>query len=136
MRSSRSDTNSPLRTRTVAQVISQNLVQERVTAMLASLGFYGLMSSGVARRTRETGIRAALGAQQGSVLWIVLREALVLSLLGIAIGIPAALGRPGSSRACSSAFRQAICRLSRASPCCFFLWRCLQVIYRPGALQA
>jgi predicted permease len=92
----------PLRTRTVAQVISENLVQESVTAMLAgffailtlllaSIGLYGLMSYDVARRTREIGIRVALGAQQGNVLWIVLRETLALSLLGIAIGIPAAL---------------------------------------------
>jgi predicted permease len=92
----------PVRTRTVEQVVSQSLVQERVIAMLsgffaalalllASLGLYGLMSYGVTRRTREIGIRVALGAQRGNVLWIVLRETLALSLLGIAIGIPCAL---------------------------------------------
>jgi len=92
----------PLHTKTVAQVISQELVEERVTAMLsgffavlalllASIGLYGLMSYAVTRRTREIGIRVALGAQRGNVLWIVLRETLVLALFGIAIGIPSAL---------------------------------------------
>jgi len=92
----------PFRTKTVAQVISQELVKERVTAMLsgffaalalllASIGLYGLMSYAVTRRTREIGIRVALGAQRENVLWIVLRETLALALLGIAIGIPSAL---------------------------------------------
>src|SRR5271156_1656818 len=49
------------------------------------------MSYTVTRRTREIGIRVALGAQRGTVLWIVLRETLVLALFGIAIGIPSAL---------------------------------------------
>ncbi len=89
-------------TKTIAQVISQELVEERVTAMLsgffavlalllASIGLYGLMSYAVTRRTREIGIRVAVGAQRQNVLWLVLRETLTLALLGIAIGIPAAL---------------------------------------------
>src|SRR5271156_2815899 len=49
------------------------------------------MSYTVTRRTREIGIRVALGAQRGTVLWIVLRETLALALFGIAIGIPSAL---------------------------------------------
>jgi predicted permease len=92
----------PLRTRTVAQVISQEHVQERATAMLsgffatlalllASIGLYGLMSYAVTQRTREIGIRVALGAKRENVLWLILRETLVLTLLGIAIGIPSAL---------------------------------------------
>lgn len=91
-----------LRTRTVAQTISVELVEERVTAMLcgffatlaillASIGLYGLMSYAVTRRTREIGIRVAVGAPRQSVLWLVLRETLTLALLGIAIGIPSAL---------------------------------------------
>jgi len=49
------------------------------------------MSYTVTRRTREIGIRVAVGAQRQNVLWLVLRETLTLSLLGIAIGIPSAL---------------------------------------------
>ncbi len=78
------------------------LGEERVTALLsgffaalalllASIGLYGLMSYTVTRRTREIGIRVAVGAQRQNVLWLVLRETLTLALLGIAIGIPAAL---------------------------------------------
>ena len=91
-----------LRARTVAQTIDAELVEERVTAMLsaffaalalllASIGLYGLMSYTVTRRTREIGIRVAVGAQRQNVLWLVLRETLTLALLGIAIGIPSAL---------------------------------------------
>ncbi len=91
-----------LRTRTVVQTISAELVEERVIAMLsgffaalaillASIGLYGLMSYAVTRRTREIGIRVAVGAQRQNVLWLVLRETLALALFGIAIGIPSAL---------------------------------------------
>ena len=89
-------------TKTVEQVTGELLVSERVNAMLcsffaglalllASIGLYGLMSYGVTRRTREIGVRVALGAQQRSVLWMILRETLGLALVGIAIGIPSAL---------------------------------------------
>jgi putative ABC transport system permease protein len=59
--------------------------------LLAAIGLYGILSYSVAGRTREIGVRMALGAQRGSVLGMVLREAGKLVLLGIAIGIPAAL---------------------------------------------
>ena len=59
--------------------------------LLASLGLYGVMAYAVTRRTREIGIRMALGAQQNKVLWLVLRETLLLALVGIIIGLPAAL---------------------------------------------
>jgi ABC-type antimicrobial peptide transport system permease subunit len=59
--------------------------------LLASVGLYGLMSYAVTQRTREIGTRMALGAQRATVLWLVLREALELGLLGIAVGIPCAL---------------------------------------------
>ena len=89
-------------TRTIQQTTSQVLTEERVTAMLsaffaalalllASIGLYGLMSYTVTRRTREIGIRVAVGAQRQNVLWLVLRETLALALLGIAVGIPSAL---------------------------------------------
>jgi len=91
-----------LQTKTVAQVTGEALLPERVTAtlagffaalalLLASAGLYGLMSYAVTRRTREMGIRVAVGAQRRNVLWIVLREALLLGLVGIAIGLPCAL---------------------------------------------
>jgi ABC-type antimicrobial peptide transport system permease subunit len=50
------------------------------------------MAYTVSRRTREIGIRMALGARPGSVLWQVLRETLLLVLFGAAIGVPAAMG--------------------------------------------
>lgn len=92
----------PFWTGTIAELMSQQLAKERVTALLsgffallalllACIGLYGLMSYTVTRRTREIGIRVALGAQRTAVLWIVLRETLVLALVGIAIGIPSAL---------------------------------------------
>lgn len=57
-----------------------------VALMIASVGFYGLLSFTVAQRTREIGIRLALGAPQGSILGLVLRRALVLVGIGLAIG--------------------------------------------------
>lgn len=88
--------------KTIDEVVSNALSEERVTAMLsgffavlalllASIGLYGLMSYTVTRRTREIGIRVAVGAQRKTVLWLVLRETLLLAFLGIVIGIPAAL---------------------------------------------
>ncbi len=88
--------------RTVAQVISQALVEDRVIALLsgffatlavllASVGLYGLMSFAVTHRTREFGVRVALGARPADVRWMVLRESLALGVAGIALGIPCAL---------------------------------------------
>ena len=54
--------------------------------MIASVGLYGLLSFAVAQRTREIGIRMALGAQKGSILSLVLRRAVLLVALGLAIG--------------------------------------------------
>jgi putative ABC transport system permease protein len=57
---------------------------------LAGVGLYGLLGYSVARRTREIGIRMALGAQQRGVRWMFVRRALRLMLAGIALGVPAA----------------------------------------------
>jgi predicted lysophospholipase L1 biosynthesis ABC-type transport system permease subunit len=58
---------------------------------IACVGLYGAMSYNVARRTREIGIRMALGAARGRVVWMVLGEVLLLAAAGIAISVPAAL---------------------------------------------
>lgn len=59
--------------------------------LLACIGLYGVMSYTVVRRTNEIGIRMALGANGGTVLWMVLRDALRLLAYGIAIGVPVTL---------------------------------------------
>ena len=80
-------------------MIEESLLRERLMAtlsgffgllalLLASIGLYGILSYGVASRTKEIGIRMALGAQSREVLGSVLREALVLVLIGVAVGLP------------------------------------------------
>jgi predicted permease len=63
-----------------------------LAVLLAGIGLYGVMSYSVVRRTNEIGIRIALGAQSGKVLWMVLRESLVLLGIGLALGLPLSLG--------------------------------------------
>ena len=78
--------------------IEEALRRERLMAMLGTLfgalalllvgiGLYGLLAGSVAHRTREIGIRLALGSRQRSVLWLVLREGMSLVVLGVAIGL-------------------------------------------------
>ncbi|HTM24933.1 MAG TPA: ABC transporter permease [Vicinamibacterales bacterium] len=82
--------------------IAMSLRQERLFARLATLlgsvavglsaiGLYGLLAYAVARRVPEIGLRMALGAARGAVLWMVLRESLVLASIGLIAGLPAAL---------------------------------------------
>jgi putative ABC transport system permease protein len=75
--------------RLAAQLIS---VFAAVALTLAAVGIYGVMSYAVAQRTQEIGIRMALGAEQEHVLQMVLRNGAALTLLGIGIGLAAALG--------------------------------------------
>ena len=63
-----------------------------LATILASVGLYGVMAFVVVRRKKELGIRLALGAQPGSVIWLVMREVLLLLAIGLAVGIPAAIG--------------------------------------------
>jgi predicted permease len=63
-----------------------------LAAFLVCIGIYGLLSYAVARRTSEIGLRMALGARRAGVRWLILREILVLVAIGVAIGIPVALG--------------------------------------------
>ena len=82
---------------------------------IACVGLYGTTSYAVARRTGEIGIRMALGAPRGTVVWMVLRDVLFLAVLGLAISLPAALGasklvesllfgvKPGDPRAVAAA---------------------------------
>lgn len=82
--------------------LDQSLAQDRLMAhlvsffgalalVLASVGLYGVMAHAVGRRTSEIGIRMALGAERSSILWMVLREAMMQVGVGVAIGIPLAL---------------------------------------------
>jgi predicted permease len=59
--------------------------------LLTAVGLYGVVSYGVSQRTRELGIRMALGADRNDTLWLVLREVAMLGLIGIAVGLPLAL---------------------------------------------
>jgi predicted permease len=96
------DPNVPVyEMRTTDEQINNSLTTERLIAnlsavfgflatLLAVIGLYGVMAYTVARRTREIGIRMALGAEQRSVIWMVMREVLILVSIGVAAGVPAA----------------------------------------------
>jgi predicted permease len=89
--------------KTVEAQLDETLLTDRLIAMLsagfgalatllASVGLYGVMAFVVARRRKELGIRLALGARPGIVIWLVMREVLLLLTIGLAVGIPAAMG--------------------------------------------
>ena len=87
---------------TLGTEIEGSILQERLAAqvssffgggalLLVSLGLYGLLSYNMNRRTREIGIRRALGAQRKHVFRLVIRDMLLLVLAGLTLGIPTAL---------------------------------------------
>jgi predicted permease len=98
------DPNVPISSmKTLEDQQEQSLITERLVAslssafgilatVLAAIGLYGVMAYLVAQRTREIGIRMALGAESGHVLWLVMKEVLALVAIGVAIGLPAAWG--------------------------------------------
>jgi ABC-type antimicrobial peptide transport system permease subunit len=61
-----------------------------LATLLAVVGLYGVMAYTVSRRTREIGIRMALGARVGNIGWLVIREVLTIVTIGMVIGLPAA----------------------------------------------
>ena len=92
--------------RTLKEQILHSLRQERLFARLSlmlgalaltlsAMGLYGLLAYTVVRRTAEIGVRIALGAERSAVRWMVLKQSLLLVVLGLAIGIPAARSSTG-----------------------------------------
>jgi predicted permease len=63
-----------------------------IAAVLVATGLYGSLAYRVNRRTSEIGVRMALGAQRSQVLWMVLRESLLICVAGVSVGIPLAIG--------------------------------------------
>lgn len=97
------DPNLPIyEMRTTEVQISNSLTTERMIAslstifgflatLLAAIGLYGVMAYTVAQRRREIGIRMALGADRGKVIWMVMRDVLLLVAAGVVVGVPVAL---------------------------------------------
>lgn len=96
------DRNLPVyNLRTLESTIDASLLNERLVAslsvlfgalatLLAVIGLYGVMAYTVEQRTRDIGIRVALGARRGDVVWLVMKEVLAMVGVGFAIGLPAA----------------------------------------------
>jgi predicted permease len=100
----RLDANVPVNSLKSMEVqVTESMFVERLVAtlsaffgllatLLAAIGLYGVMAYTVARRTREIGIRVALGAERSGVIALVMREVILLAAIGIGVGLPVALG--------------------------------------------
>jgi predicted permease len=93
----------PAEIHAMKQLIDESLTRDRMlrkltgffgvlAVLLARIGIYGIMAYAVAGWTNEIGIRMALGAQPDNVLWLVLRESMLIVLVGVAFGLPAVMG--------------------------------------------
>jgi ABC-type antimicrobial peptide transport system permease subunit len=103
----RIDPNLPLYAmETFAERVERSVLNERMVSsfssvfgvlatLLAMIGLYGVMAYTVAGRTREIGIRMALGARTSAIRWLVIREVLVIAAIGVGVALPTAwwLGR-------------------------------------------
>jgi predicted permease len=92
----------PMRVNTLSEIKDRSLVQERLLAALSAffavtalslltIGLVGLVTFRVRQRTAEIGVRVALGARRGQVIWLVLSQPVVLAAAGIVVGLPATL---------------------------------------------
>jgi putative ABC transport system permease protein len=114
--------------RTLDEMLAQSIAKQKFNMLLLSVfaftalllsavGVYGVMAYSVTQRTHEIGVRVALGAQQVQVLWLVMRESLLISAVGVVIGLALAL-------ACSRLLESMLYRLSPFDPLSFALSVC------------
>jgi ABC-type antimicrobial peptide transport system permease subunit len=103
-----------------SEQVDRSLVQQKLIArlssifgllalLLAAIGLYGVLSNTVSARTKEIGVRLAVGARRGDVIWMVLRQVLSLTALGLAIGV-------GGVLAMAALIRRALFEVQPADP--------------------
>jgi putative ABC transport system permease protein len=92
----------------LSEQVGESLLAERMVTVLcglfaalaltlASVGLYGTLSSSVARRTSEIGVRMALGARTADVVWMIVREGLALACAGLAVGLAGGMALSGAA---------------------------------------